>query len=37
LLGKRTKTPQSNGWLALYGSFAIATNSTFGRTVLPLG
>jgi uncharacterized protein len=25
------------GTLALYGSFAIVTNSTFGRTVLPLG
>lgn len=25
------------GVLALYGSFAIVTNSTFGRTVLPLG
>jgi uncharacterized protein len=25
------------GSLALYGSFAIVTNSTFGRTVLPLG
>ena len=25
------------GSLAMYGSFAIVTNSTFGRTVLPLG
>ncbi len=25
------------GSLALYGSFAIVTNSTFGRTVLPIG
>ena len=25
------------GALAMYGSFAIVTNSTFGRTVLPLG
>lgn len=25
------------GALAIYGSFAIVTNSTFGRTVLPLG
>jgi Predicted membrane protein len=25
------------GTLALYGSFAIVTNSTFGKTVLPLG
>lgn len=25
------------GTLALYGSFAIVTNATFGRTVLPLG
>lgn len=35
---------QAGGWLglvcgtlALYGSFAIVTNSTFGKTVLPLG
>jgi hypothetical protein len=25
------------GSLALYGSFGIVTNATFGRTVIPLG
>jgi len=25
------------GTLAMYGSFAIVTNATFGKTVLPLG
>ena len=25
------------GTLAMYGSFAITTNATFGRTVLPIG
>jgi len=25
------------GLLAMYGSFAITTNTTFGRTVIPVG
>ena len=46
-LGKLMAMPnltQAGGWvglvcgaLAMYGSFAITTNATFGRTVLPLG
>jgi succinate-acetate transporter protein len=46
-LGGALKQPnlaQDGGWvgllcgtLAVYGSFAITTNATFGRTVLPLG
>jgi succinate-acetate transporter protein len=46
-LGKLMAMPnltQAGGWvglvcgaLAMYGSFAITTNASFGRTVLPLG